>query len=166
MPTEILTTLAEAAIAFAGLSALSMVVAQLASVVWRPDLTTGLWLMIAWSLGAFVFSILPLVLLEFGFAEDVVISLVSAGLGVFYFVVCGLAFVRDAGLLKRGAEAPLRTMIVGGSLGIVVATVMLSNSLSLLPGARNAWYVSGVFGLLIYAMLPLGHLALTLKQKD
>jgi hypothetical protein len=166
MPTEILITLAGASVAFAGLSALSMVVVQLASVEWRPDMTTGLWLMLAWSLGAFAFSILPLLLLEFGLSQDVVTSIVSAGLGIFVIVVSMLAIVRDGHLLKRGAEAPLRTMIIGGGLAVVIAIGLFLNSLSILPGARQAWYVGGVFTALIYAMLPLGHLVLSLKQKD
>ncbi|MEO6155811.1 MAG: hypothetical protein ABIP16_08815, partial [Thermomonas sp.] len=144
MPIELLTTFAQIAIAFAGLSALALVVVQLAGVEWQAQMTTGFWLLIAWSLGAIVFSLLPLLLLEFGISESWAISVSSSGLGIFILVVTGSALRRDIRILRLriGARPPVKTMVLIGGTAALSAIVMVLNALSLLPGPRTAWYLT------------------------
>lgn len=63
-------------------------------------MTTGFWLLIAWSLGAIVVSILPVVLLQFGISDGLTTSIASAGLGIFILAVICLAPRRDIRMLR------------------------------------------------------------------
>jgi len=168
LPVELLTTFAQIAVAFAGLSALALVVVQLAGVRWQAQMTTGFWLLIAWSLGAIVFSIFPVVLLQFGLSDGRTISIASSGLGIFILAVIGSALRRDMRILRLqiGARPPVKTMIVVGGTAIASALSMLLNALSLLPGPRAAWYVSGIFETLLFAIVPLAHLLVEVSEKD
>ena len=166
MPIELLSTLAESSVAFAGLSALSLIVVQLAGVRWRTDMTTGLWLILAWSLDAFIFSVLPLVLVEFDISHEVVVSVCSVLLGLSILVIAGGALLRDTRLLKRGGQAPFRTMIGAGGLAGVVGIWLILNGLLILPGRQHAWYVGGVFVLFLYAINPLVLIMLSVKEQE
>jgi len=168
LPIELLATFAQIAVAFAGLSALALVVVQLAGVRWQAQMTTGFWLLITWSLGAIVFSLLPLLLLQFGVSESVVVSVCSACLGIFVLVVIGSALRRDTRILRLqiGARPPVKTMVVVGSTAILSAVAMLLNSFSVLSGPRAAWYLAGVFELLLFAIVPLAHLLVEVSEKD
>ena len=104
MPVELLSVLAQSAVAYAGLSALALVVVQLAGVKWQAQLTTGLWLIVAWSLGAFVFSVFPILLLEFAISPKSVISIASIGLGIFILTVISSALRRDIRIVRLGAS--------------------------------------------------------------
>ena len=168
MPIELLATFAQIAVAFAGLSALALVVVQLAGVKWQAQMTTGFWLLITWSLGAIVFSLLPLLLLQFGISEARVVSISSACLGMFIFAVTGAALGRDIRILRLslGAKPPIKTMIFVGGTAILSGIAMLLNALSLLPFNRSAWYLAGVFELLLFAIVPLAHLLIEVSEKD
>lgn len=168
MPIELLTSFAQIAVAFAGLSALALVVVQLAGVRWQAQMTTGFWLLITWSLGAIVFSLFPLLLLQFGVSDSRTISISSFGLGTFILAVIGSALRRDIRILRLqiGAKPPVKTMVIVGGLAILSAILILLNALSLLPGPRAAWYVSGVFAILLFAIVPLAHLLVEVSDKD
>ncbi|MEO6366174.1 MAG: hypothetical protein ABIO38_09045 [Luteimonas sp.] len=168
MPSELLAAFAQIAVAFAGLSALALVVVQLAGVRWQAQMTTGFWLLITWSLGAIVFSLLPLLLLEFGISESAVVSICSACLGMFVFVVIGSALRRDTRILRLqiGAKPPVRTMMLVGGLAALSAFAMLLNAFFVLPGPRAAWYLAGVFEMLLFAIVPLAHLLVEVSEKD
>lgn len=168
MPIELLSTFAQIAVAFAGLSALALVVVQLAGVKWQAQMTTGFWLLIAWSLGAIVFSLLPLLLLQFSISETDVISICSGLLGIFIFFVIGSALRRDTRILRLGigAKPPVKTMVVVGGSALLSALTMLLNSLGFFSSHRAAWYVSGVFALLLFAIVPLAHLLIEVSERD
>jgi hypothetical protein len=168
LPLELLRTLAETAVGFAGLSALALVVVQLAGVRWQAQMTTGLWLMIAWSLGALVFSVAPLLLAEFGVPPELVVSVASFSLAIFVLAVVGSALRRDTRLLRSGepARPPVGTMITMGGLCAISSLALFLNAFSWLPGARQAWYVTGVFALFLFGIVPLVHLLLTVNQRD
>ncbi len=168
MPTDLLTTFAQIAVAFAGLSALALVVVQLAGVKWQAQMTTGFWLLITWSLGAIVFSLLPLLLLQFGISEEMTASICSAFLGIFILFVIGSALRRDTRILRLnvGAKPPVKTMVFVGGIAILSAIAMLLNALSILPARRAAWYLAGVFELLLFAIVPLAHLLVEVSHKD
>lgn len=168
MPIELLATFAQIAVAFAGLSALALVVVQLAGVKWQAQMTTGFWLLITWSLGAIVFSLLPLVLLQFGISEAQVASISSACLGMFIFTVSGAALRRDTRILRLnlGSKPPVKTMIFVGGTATISAIAMLLNALSFLPANQSAWYLAGVFELLLFAIVPLAHLLIEVSEKD
>ena len=168
MPVELLATFAQIAVAFAGLSALALVVVQLAGVKWQAQMTTGFWLLITWSLGAIVFSLLPLLLLQFAISENQTVSICSIFLGLFILFVIGSALRRDTRILrlKIGAKPPVKTMIFVGGAAILSAVAILLNGLSLLPGHRAAWYLAGVLELLLFAIVPLAHLLIEVSEKD
>ena len=168
MPIELLSTFSQIAVAFAGLSALALVVVQLAGVQWQAQMTTGFWLLITWSLGAIVFSLLPLLLLQFGISESGVVSVCSAILGIFVLIVTGSALRRDTRILRLqiGATPPVKTMMVVGGTAVLSAAAMLLNACSLLPGPHSAWYLAGVFELLVFAIVPLAHLLIEVSEKD
>lgn len=170
LPVQLLSTLAQSAVAYAGLSALALVVVQLAGVKWQAQLTTGLWLIVAWSLGAFVFSVFPILLLEFGISVESIVSVASLGLGTFILTVIGSALRRDVGIIRLGASGaarpPVFTMISMGLVCIASALGLVLNAFSLLPGPRQAWYVSGVCALLLFAIVPLVHLVAAVRQEE
>lgn len=144
-----------ASLAFSGLSALSVVVLELSKKQWRADLTTGLWLVFAWSFGTFFFSVLPLLLIEFRLATSVVIGVSSFLLGIYTLLVAGTAFQRDWGIRRNGGEAPLKTMIIGLSMATLLTVGLLANSLQLLPGEAIGWYLVALTICLVYAVLPM-----------
>ena len=170
LPVELLSTLAQSAVAYAGLSALALVVVQLAGVKWQAQLTTGLWLIVAWSLGAFVFSVLPIVLGEFDISAQSVISIASIGLGVFILTVIASALRRDVRIIRLGASGaarpPVFTMISMGCICTISALALILNAFSLLPGPRQAWYVTGVCALFLFAIVPLVHLVAAVRQEE
>lgn len=170
LPVELLSVLAQSAVAYAGLSALALVVVQLAGVKWQAQLTTGLWLIVAWSLGAFVFSVFPILLLEFAISANSVISIASIGLGIFILTVIASALRRDIRIIRLGASGaarpPVYTMIAMGCICVVSALALILNAFSLLPGPRQAWYVAGVCALLLFAIVPLVHLVAAVRQEE
>ena len=170
LPLELLYTLAQSAIAYAGLSALALVVVQLAGVRWQAQMTTGFWLLIAWSLGAFVFSVLPLLLAEFNISHDSVISISSSGLAIFVVIVITSALRRDFRLIKAGASGaarpPVFTMIAMGSICAIMTLALFLNAFYLLPGPRQAWYITGICSLFLFAIVPLLHLLAAVQQKE
>lgn len=170
LPVELLSTLAQSAVAYAGLSALALVVVQLAGVKWQAQLTTGLWLIVAWSLGAFVFSVLPILLLEFAIPAQSVISIASVGIGVFILTVIASALRRDIRIIRLGASGaarpPVFTMMAMGSICTISALASILNAFSLLPGPRQAWYVTGVCALFLFAIVPLVHLVAAVRQEE
>lgn len=168
MPIELLATFAQIAVAFAGLSALALVVVQLAGVKWQAQMTTGFWLLITWSMGAIIFSLLPLLLLQFAISEDQTISFCSIVMGLFILFVISGALRRDTRILRQriGAKPPVKTMIFVGVAATLSSIVMVLNGLSLLLGHRAAWYLAGVFELLLFAIVPLAHLLVEVSEKD
>lgn len=170
LPFDLLTTLAQSAVAYAGLSALALVVVQLAGVQWQAQMTTGLWLVIAWSLGAFVFSVMPLVLTEFRIAAESVVSISSLGLAIFVLAVIASALRRDLRLIRSGASGaarpPVFTMVAMGPICTISAVLLVLNAFSFLHGPREAWYVAGVCALFLFAIVPLVHLVAAVQQKD
>lgn len=170
LPVELLQTLAQSAVTYAGLSALALVVVQLAGVQWQAQMTTGFWLVIAWSFGAFVFSIAPLVLVEFNISVKSVISVSSFCLAIFILTVAGSAFRRDLRILKSGAPGsarpPVATMISVGSICVFFSLMLILNACSLLPGPAQAWYVTGVCALFLFAIAPLVHLVAAVQHKE
>ena len=170
LPVGLLSTLAQSAVAYAGLSALALVVVQLAGVKWQAQMTTGLWLIIAWSLGAFVFSIFPIVLAEFNIPAESIITIASVGLGAFTITVIASALRRDIRILKLGAKGtarpPVVFMVSVGSTAILSSLAMFLNALSLLPGPRQAWYITGVCALFLFAIVPLVHLVAAVQLEE
>lgn len=157
MPTEVLGTLAEAAITFAGFSALVVLLPQLAGREWEPAMTTGLWLMVTLCFGAFFFSLLPLIIHEIGTDDGIAISVSSGFLSVFILLSGGLAGSRDRHLVREGIAGPPPTPIVANmALGLVTALMLLANALHFLPGSASGWYVAGILSLLVMAAVPLG----------
>ena len=65
---DFLLTLAEVSITFAGFSGLLAVVRRLGS-PWTPAEVVGLWYMVATTVGALFFSLLPFLLFFFGLGE-------------------------------------------------------------------------------------------------
>lgn len=170
LSSELLQTLAQSAVAYAGLSALSLVVIQLAGVQWQAQMTTGLWLIIAWSLGAFVFSIAPLTLVEFGIETTAVVSITSAAMALFVLAVIVSALRRDIRLIASGATGaarpPVATMVAMGTICVSLAVALLLNAFALLPGSPQAWYVLGVCMLLLFAIVPLAHIVAAVRTKE
>ena len=170
LPIELLSTLGQSAVAYAGLSALALVVVQLAGVQWQAPLTTGLWLILAWSLGAFVFSVFPILLVEFDISAEAVISIASIGLGIFILTVIASALRRDVRIIRLGASGaarpPVFIMISMGCICTISSFALILNAFSLLPGPRQAWYVSGVCALFLFAIVPLVHLVATVRQEE
>jgi hypothetical protein len=170
LPLELLSTLAQSAVAYAGLSTLALVVVQLAGVRWQAQMTTGFWLVIAWSLGAFVFSVVPLLLAECNISVESVISIASLGLAIFVLAVFASALRRDVRLIKAGetgsARPPVFTMIAMGLICTILTLTLVLNAFSLLPGPRQAWYVASVCALFLFAIVPLVHLLAAVQQKE
>lgn len=164
MPSDLLTTIAECSIAFAGFSALVVIIPQLAGKPWRGQMATGLWLMVSWCLTACVFSLIPLVLREFGVADDRALAIASGSLGVAMLLQAGLSVSRDRKLVRAGAARPPgRRIIVAAGIALATMLVLLLNSAGLLPGPRSAWYASGLLSLFILAAVPL---SLFLEELD
>ena len=156
MPTELLATLGECAIAFAGFSALAVIVPQLAGIPWRGQVATGLWLMVSWSLTAFLFSWLPLVLSEIGLPEASSLSWSSGLLGVAIVVQGSLAGWRDRKLVRSGADYSVEPLVFGAAgLAAFVAVLLLLNAARVLPGAAHGWYLAGLLSLFVLAAVPL-----------
>jgi len=162
--------LAQSAVAYAGLSTLALVVVQLAGVRWQAQMTTGFWLVIAWSLGAFVFALVPLLLAEYSIPVESVISIASLGLAIFVLAVIAAALRRDVRLIKSGATGaarpPVFTMIAMGLISTILALTLVLNAFSLLPGPRQAWYMTSVAALFLFAIVPLVHLLAAVQQKE
>jgi hypothetical protein len=157
VPTEILGTLAEAAITFAGFSALAVLLPQLSGMEWKPGMTTGVWLMVTLCFGAFVFSLLPLILAEIGMDDGIAIAASSGVLSVFIVLSGGLAGRRDRRLVKEGIVGPPRAPIVANvTFGLAVVLMLLANTLDVLPGSAAGWYLVGILSLLVMAAVPLG----------
>lgn len=170
LPTELLETFAQSAVAYAGLSALSLVVVQLAGVKWQSQMTTGFWLVVAWSLGAFIFSLLPLVINQFTRSVDSSISYSSFLLAIFIFAVISSALQRDIRILRAGAEGvarpPVFTMITVGSACYATGLMLLANAFSWLPLHGARWYMVGLFSVFIYAIVPLLHLVAAVHKRE
>jgi hypothetical protein len=166
VPTEILGTLADAAVTLAGFAALVVFLPQLAGTEWRPGMTTGLWLMITLCFGAFVFSVLPLILAEIGAPDGVAIAASSGLLSVFILLSGGLAGRRDRRLVKEGIAAPPPAPIVANAtFGLAVVLMLLANALDVLPGSAGGWYVVGILSLLVMAAVPLGFFFYVLDRR-
>lgn len=164
MPSELLTTIAECAIGFAGFSALVVIIPQLAGEPWRGQMATGLWLMVSWCLTAFVFSLLPLVLVELGLSASKTMRITSGILGVAILVQGGLAGRRDRGLALSGPVQPTeRRILVAASFAISISLLLFLNAAGVLPGSRSGWYLTGLLSLFILAAAPL---SLFLQQLD
>lgn len=156
MNTELLTTIAECAIAFAGFSALAVIVPQLAGVPWRGEMATGLWLMVSWSLTAFLFSLLPLVMRELGLSAASAFSWSSGLLAVSILSQGALAGIRDRRLARQASgRPPERIVFVARALAITVALVLLLNSFGAAPGSAQGWYLAGLLSLFVLAAVPL-----------
>ncbi|MBW2396836.1 MAG: hypothetical protein JRG95_21520 [Deltaproteobacteria bacterium] len=164
MPGELLTTIAECGIGFAGFSALVVIIPQLAGTPWRGQMATGLWLMVSWSLTAFVFSLLPLVVREFGASESEAFAISSGSLGIAIIVQGVLAGSRDRKLARAGAARPAeRRIVVAAGFAISVSLMLFLNSAGVLPGSRSGWYLAGLLSLFVLAAAPL---SLFLEQLD
>jgi len=120
----------------------------------------------AWSFGTFFFSVLPLLLVEFHLAASVVIGVSSFLLGIYTSLVAVTAFGRDWKIRRSGGEAPIKTMIVGLSMAILLAGGLLANSLQLLPGESLGWYLVALTICLIYAVIPMVHFLLAMTDSD
>jgi hypothetical protein len=153
---ELLSTIAECAIAFAGFSALGVIIPQLAGIPWRGQMATGLWLMVSWSLSAFVFSLLPLVLSELGLSVLRSFSWSSGMLAVAILLQGFLAAYRDRKLTRHVTAQPTpRIVFVAGAFAIIVAVVLIADAFGVTPGAQQGWYVAGVLSLFLLAAVPL-----------
>jgi hypothetical protein len=156
MPADLLTTIAECAIAFAGFSALAVIIPQLAGVPWRGQMATGLWLMVSWSLSAFFFALLPLVLLQLGVSAHGSVSWSSGTLAAAILVQAALAGNRDRKLARQGRAQPTeRIVFVAAAFGVLIAAVLILNALGALPGGAAGWYVLGILSLFGLAAVPL-----------
>jgi hypothetical protein len=153
---ELLTTIAECAIAFAGFSALAVIVPQLAGVPWRGQMATGLWLMVSWSLTAFLFSLLPLVLQELGLDASTALSWSSLVLAVSVLAQGALAGNRDRKLARQSVgEPPQRVVHAARILALAVFLMLLVNGFGGLPGAQQGWYLTALLSLFLLAVVPL-----------
>lgn len=151
MNVELLTTIAECAIGFAGFSALAVIIPQLAGIPWHGGMATGLWLMVSWALTAFAFALLPLVLGELGLETG---GSLRASSGLLAIAILGqgiLASRRDA---ARGHPLP-RIARAARATAIGVAVVMLGNGAGLMPGGHQGWYLLGLLSLFLLAAAPL-----------
>lgn len=170
LPAEFLETLAQCAVAYAGLSALSLVVVQLAGVKWQSQMTTGFWLVIAWSLGAFMFSLLPMVVFHFTNSSDYSLSFSSFFLAIYVFVVITSALRRDTRILRLGvtgtARPPVFTMITVGAACYLTSGLLIANAFSLLPLSGLAWYVGALFEILVFGIIPLLHLVSAVHKRE
>ena len=170
LPAEFLSTLAQCAVAYAGLSALSLVVVQLAGVKWQSQMTTGFWLIIAWSLGAFMFSLLPMVVLQFTDSPGFSISFSSFFLAIYVVVVITSALRRDSRILRLGATGaarpPVFTMITVGSACYLTSGLLIANAFSLLPPSGLAWYVGALFEILFFGIIPLLHIVAAVHKRE
>ncbi|MCP5056189.1 MAG: hypothetical protein GY937_05610 [bacterium] len=164
MPSELLTTIAECAIGFAGFSALVVIIPQLAGEPWRGQMATGLWLMVSWCLTAFVFSLFPLVLRELGVQESTALAIASGALGIAILTQGGLAGKRDRKLALPGAARRTeRRILVAASFALSISLLLFLNAAGVLPGSRSGWYLTGLLSLFILAAAPL---SLFLQQLD
>jgi hypothetical protein len=170
IPYELLYTFAQSAVAYAGLSALALVVVQLAGAKWQSQMTTGFWLVIAWSLGAFVFSLMPVVIEQFGLGTEFAVSLSSILLSLFISVVISGALRRDIRLLRSGvvgaAKPPVLTMIFVGSVSYLTSILLVANAFSMLPGPTIAWYLASLLETCIFAIIPLVHLVAAVHHEE
>lgn len=170
LPTEILETLAQSAVAYAGLSALALVVVQLAGVRWQSQMTTGFWLVISWGLGAFMFSLLPIVIYQFTDSSETSIAISSGLLAIFIFVVISSALQRDIRILRSGAKGSARppafTMISVGTACYATSLILLANAFAWLPAPGSRWYIAALYAMFIYAIVPLFHLVAAVHKRD
>lgn len=170
IPHELLYVFAQSAVAYAGLSALALVVVQLAGAKWQSQMTTGFWLVIAWSLGTFIFSLMPVVIEQFGLGGDFAIAFSSVLLSLFVATVISGALRRDMRILRRGvvgpARPPVMSMITVGSACYLTAILLLANAFSLLPGTRMAWYLAALLEMCVFAIIPLVHLVAAVHKEE
>lgn len=170
IPHELLYTFAQSAVAYAGLSALALVVVQLAGAKWQSQMTTGFWLVIAWSLGAFVFSLMPVVLEQFELGIPFAMSFSSVWLGLFIAAVITGALRRDTRILRSGVEGPAKppvlTMIAVGTASYGTAVLLMANALSWLPGSPVAWYLAALLEVCVFAIIPLVHLVAAVHMEE
>jgi hypothetical protein len=167
VPTEILGTLADAAVTLAGFAALVVFLPQIAGTKWEPAMTTGLWLMVTLCFGAFVFSLLPLILAEIGAPDGSAIAASSGLLSVFILLSGGLAGRRDRRLVKKGiAGPPPAPIVANATFGLAVVFMLLANAFDVLPGPAGGWYLVGILSLLVMAAVPLGLFFFGLDRRE
>lgn len=170
LPIELLSTFAQCAVGYAGLSALSLVVVQLAGVKWQSQMTTGFWLVLAWSLGVFLFSLLPVAMVQFGIGSDRAVAICSGLLSLFVVAVISSALRRDTRLLRSGvtgmARPPVFTMITVGSACYLTALLLLANAFVLPAATTHAWYVAALLEMFVFAIIPLVHLVAAVHHEE
>ena len=80
------------------------------------------------------------------------------------------ALRRDVRIIRLGASGaarpPVFTMISMGCVCTISALALILNVFSLLPGPRQAWYVTGVCALFLFAIVPLVHLVAAVRQEE
>lgn len=156
LPADVLGTLAQAAVTFAGFSVLMVALPQLTGRPWLPAMATGLWVMVALSLGAFVFSLLPLVLRELGLEDGRSISVASAGLALFLIATASLGFRRDYRLVRAGeAGPPIPPLVVAAVWTTLLALALWLNAFAVLPGSPTGWYLAALLLTFAQAGVPL-----------
>ncbi len=153
-PEDFLLTLAEVSITFAGFAALLAVFRRLGS-AWAPVEIMGLWYMVAATVGALFFSLLPFLLFFFGLGEPAIWSVCCALLALF---MVGEGFgIRHLGV-RMGASPRMRVPalkwiaypILGGALIVVILGVIQIG-----PFEGVAPYATGIVALLLQACIPL-----------
>jgi len=153
MPIEdVLLTIAEISLVFAGFTSLIVVVRGPGGGQWRPIERIAMWLMVGWSLAALFFSLLPVLLFHYGAPPAVLWAVSSGALGIF-ILGFGSAMLRR--LRKARAEPMLpRAGRIFQFLLPLVAVVQILAAADLLVPRAPASYLLGVVALLAFAVFP------------
>jgi hypothetical protein len=149
--TEVLLTLAEISVAFAGFSSVVAIFQQTASPDGDAFDLFRFWVMLEFSLAALFFSLLPLLLHFLGLSDAAVWSV--SGAALIAFLVGHGVFTRR--LIRRGQPQVVASLTRGLSIsgGVVFLTIVVSQALNLagVLGRSFGPYLLGLLLLLLGA---------------
>jgi hypothetical protein len=149
---DVLLTIAEISLTFAGFTSLIVVIRGPGRGQWRPIERIAMWLMVGWSLAALFFALLPVLLFHCGLPPALLWGLSSGALGLFILVFSSI-------MLRRARTARAEPMLprAGRAFQVsvpLVVVVQLLAAVDLLLPRGPATYLIGVIALLAFAVFP------------
>ena len=149
---NLLLTISELSLIFAGFTSLFIVIRRPERDQWRPIELIAMWIMVGCSLGALFLSLLPVVLFHYRVSQSMLWATSSGALGLFILVFMGMLWTR---IRRPRTELILpRANLAFRLLAIVTALTQLLGAIDFLVPRGAPTYVLGLVGLLAMAVFP------------
>jgi hypothetical protein len=167
-PADVLLTVAEVSIAFAGFASLIAIFGMRSVSATQTFDLLRYWVMLEFSLAALAFSLLPIILVFVGVSESIVWPGLSGLLAVFVIVhnvVLARLFFRGENTVRSAATPG--NMVAANLVYAIIGISQIGNALGFLE-RQPGWFMFGLFFVLVVAaahfVLFIGHAIAHLKH--